>query len=206
MSWVSSALLRRPSAACARSRTHWKTSPATSPTRRPRRSSASTPVSSISFRRPALTNAARRQRHHHFAQHQHGAGRRADRPRSPPTWRSTAPASSRCKSPAPSPTARRCSTASTATPAAATSRSTRAAISSTAPATISQGVPVDPTTGNLTGSSPQVLKFQNDFLPAQETTKIDYRANLASYPLTTAARQVDPGIGIARAGGLQRRS
>jgi flagellar hook protein FlgE len=29
------------------------------------------------------------------------------------------------------------------------------------------------------------LKFQNDFLPAQETTKIDYRANLASYPLTT---------------------
>ena len=49
-----------------------------------------------------------------------------------------------------------------------------------------QGVPVDPTTGNLTGSSPQVLKFQNDFLPAQETTKIEYRANLASYPLTTA--------------------
>ncbi|MDO9564870.1 MAG: flagellar hook-basal body complex protein [Bradyrhizobium sp.] len=48
-----------------------------------------------------------------------------------------------------------------------------------------QGVPVDPTTGNLTGSSPQVLKFQNDFLPAQETSKIEYRANLASYPLTT---------------------
>jgi flagellar hook protein FlgE len=49
-----------------------------------------------------------------------------------------------------------------------------------------QGVPIDPTTGNPSGSSPQVLKFQNDFLPAQETTKIDYRANLASYPLTTA--------------------
>jgi flagellar hook protein FlgE len=48
-----------------------------------------------------------------------------------------------------------------------------------------EGVPVDPTTGNLTGSSPQVLKFQNDFLPAQATTKIEYRANLASYPLTT---------------------
>ena len=48
-----------------------------------------------------------------------------------------------------------------------------------------QGVPVDPTTGNLTGSSPQVLKFQNDFLPAQETSKIEYRANLASYPLTS---------------------
>ena len=48
-----------------------------------------------------------------------------------------------------------------------------------------EGVPVDPSTGNLTGSSPQVLKFQNDFLPAQQTSKIDYRANLASYPLTS---------------------
>jgi len=48
-----------------------------------------------------------------------------------------------------------------------------------------EGVPIDPTTGNPSGSSPQVLKFQNDFLPAQETSKIDYRANLASYPFTT---------------------
>src|SRR5215207_59087 len=29
------------------------------------------------------------------------------------------------------------------------------------------GVPVDPKTGNLSGSVPQLLKFQNDFLPAQ---------------------------------------
>ena len=49
-----------------------------------------------------------------------------------------------------------------------------------------QGVPVDPTTGNLSGSSPQVLKFQSDFLPAQATSKIEYRANLAGYPLTSA--------------------
>jgi flagellar hook protein FlgE len=48
-----------------------------------------------------------------------------------------------------------------------------------------EGVPIDPTTGNPSGSSPQVLKFQNDFLPAQQTSKIDYRANLASYPFTT---------------------
>ena len=32
---------------------------------------------------------------------------------------------------------------------------------------------VDPTTGNLSGSVPQLLKFQNDFLPAQATTQID---------------------------------
>src|SRR5258707_8725002 len=56
-----------------------------------------------------------------------------------------------------------------------------------------EGVPIDPTTGNPSGSSPQVLKFQNDFLPAQETTKIDYRANLASYPLTTRHDTSIPG-------------
>jgi len=48
------------------------------------------------------------------------------------------------------------------------------------------GIPVDAKTGNLAGSVPQLLKFQNDFLPAQPTTQIQYRANLASYPLTTA--------------------
>src|SRR5262245_15875987 len=47
------------------------------------------------------------------------------------------------------------------------------------------GIPVDAKTGNLAGSVPQLLKFQNDFLPAQPTTQIQYRANLASYPLTT---------------------
>jgi flagellar hook protein FlgE len=55
------------------------------------------------------------------------------------------------------------------------------------------GVPVDPTTGNLVGSTPEVLKFQNDFLPAQATTKVDYRANLAAYPLTTAHDTAIPG-------------
>ncbi|UZE51306.1 flagellar hook-basal body complex protein [Rhodopseudomonas sp. P2A-2r] len=48
-----------------------------------------------------------------------------------------------------------------------------------------EGVPIDSSTGNPVGSQPQILKFQNDFLPSQATTKIDYRANLASYPLTT---------------------
>lgn len=48
-----------------------------------------------------------------------------------------------------------------------------------------EGIPIDATTGNVTGSVPQVLKFGNDFLPAQPTTAVTYRANLASYPLTT---------------------
>ncbi len=55
------------------------------------------------------------------------------------------------------------------------------------------GIPVDPTTGNLVGSVPQLLQFQNDFLPAQATTQIDYRANLASYPLTQAHDTNIPG-------------
>jgi flagellar hook protein FlgE len=46
------------------------------------------------------------------------------------------------------------------------------------------GIPVDSTTGNLVGSVPQLLQFQNDFLPAQPTTQIEYRANLARTPQT----------------------
>jgi flagellar hook protein FlgE len=46
------------------------------------------------------------------------------------------------------------------------------------------GIPVDPNTGNLVGSVPKLLQFQNDFLPAQPSSQIEYRANLASYPLT----------------------
>ena len=49
------------------------------------------------------------------------------------------------------------------------------------------GIPVDPSTGNLVGSVPTLLQFQNDFLPAQATTQIEYRANLAAYPLTPNA-------------------
>jgi flagellar hook protein FlgE len=63
-----------------------------------------------------------------------------------------------------------------------------------------EGIPIDPTTGNLTGSAPQVLKFQNDFLPAQQTSKIDYRANLASYPLTSAHDKAVLGSELLRPG------
>lgn len=55
------------------------------------------------------------------------------------------------------------------------------------------GIPVDATTGNLTGSVPQMLQFQNGFLPAQSTTTIDYRANLASYPFTQDHNTTVPG-------------
>jgi flagellar hook protein FlgE len=44
------------------------------------------------------------------------------------------------------------------------------------------GIPINATTGNPIGSSPQVLQFTNDFVPAQETTAITYQLNLPSTP------------------------
>ena len=54
-----------------------------------------------------------------------------------------------------------------------------------------KGLTLDPTTGNVTGSLPSVVRITNDFIPARATTTIDYRANLASYPLTADA---DPTV------------
>lgn len=53
------------------------------------------------------------------------------------------------------------------------------------------GIPVDPATGNATGSVPELLKFQNDLIPAQPTTEIEYRANLPKTPFTA---DYDPKI------------
>jgi flagellar hook protein FlgE len=44
------------------------------------------------------------------------------------------------------------------------------------------GVPINSATGNPIGSSPQVLQFTNDFVPAQATTAITYQLNLPSTP------------------------
>src|SRR5690348_2126453 len=55
------------------------------------------------------------------------------------------------------------------------------------------GIPIDTTTGNPVGSVPQLLQFQNGFLPAVQTTEIDYRVNLASYPLTADHDTTIPG-------------
>ena len=63
-----------------------------------------------------------------------------------------------------------------------------------------EGIPIDPTTGNVTGSNPQVLQFGGDFLPAQPTTTITYRANLASYPLTTKHDTSVPGSELINVG------
>ena len=56
-----------------------------------------------------------------------------------------------------------------------------------------QGLPIDPTTGNPSGSSPTVIRISNDFLPAITTTEINYRANLAEFPLTASSDPTVPG-------------
>ena len=71
------------------------------------------------------------------------------------------------------------------------------------------GIPVNPATGAPTSSSPQVLQFNNNFIPAVETTSINYTANLPATPkagilapssfeanpLAGARIVVDPGEG-----------
>jgi flagellar hook protein FlgE len=63
------------------------------------------------------------------------------------------------------------------------------------------GVTVDPKTGNPLGSQPQVLQFQNNFVPAQATSALQYAANLPTTPATTASATAAAGT-ILAAGGL----
>jgi flagellar hook protein FlgE len=63
------------------------------------------------------------------------------------------------------------------------------------------GVTVDPKTGNPIGNVPQVLQFQNNFIPAQATTKITYAANLPTKPSTVASSTAPLGT-LTASGGL----
>ncbi len=64
-----------------------------------------------------------------------------------------------------------------------------------------EGVPVDPKTGNPLGNVPQILQFQNNFVPAQATSAIQYAANLPTTPTTTASSSAAAGT-IKALGGL----
>jgi flagellar hook protein FlgE len=62
------------------------------------------------------------------------------------------------------------------------------------------GVAVDPKTGNPLGSVPTVLQFQNNFVPAQATTAIQYAANLPTQPNTAASSTAQSGTLLASGG------
>lgn len=53
-----------------------------------------------------------------------------------------------------------------------------------------KGLKIDPTTGNTSGSVPETIQLSSDFLEAESTTRVEYRANLAKLPLTN---NYDPG-------------
>lgn len=55
------------------------------------------------------------------------------------------------------------------------------------------GIPIDGATGNPVGSVPQSLQFNNDALPAQVTTQIQYRVNLPRVPVTPSYDAAAPG-------------
>jgi flagellar hook protein FlgE len=62
------------------------------------------------------------------------------------------------------------------------------------------GVDVDPKTGNATGNVPHVLQFQNNFIPAQATSAIQYGANLPTQPKTPASSTAASGTLTADGG------
>jgi flagellar hook protein FlgE len=55
-----------------------------------------------------------------------------------------------------------------------------------------EGIPIDPTTGNPSGSIPAPLQFQNNFLPAAPTTQITYGVNLPAKPTTPSYSAATP--------------
>ena len=55
-----------------------------------------------------------------------------------------------------------------------------------------EGLPIDPTTGNPTGTVAAPLQFQNNFLPASATTQIQYGINLPTVPHTNAFSTTKP--------------
>ncbi|HEY8596398.1 MAG TPA: flagellar hook-basal body complex protein [Devosiaceae bacterium] len=54
-----------------------------------------------------------------------------------------------------------------------------------------KGLPVDASTGNISGSVPEVIRLSNAFLPAEPTTTINYQLNLPQLPKNAS---YDPAV------------
>ena len=62
------------------------------------------------------------------------------------------------------------------------------------------GQKIDPVTGQVIGSQPDVLRITKDQFPAKATTQIEYSANIPAYPKTNAANTSTPGSELLNAG------
>jgi flagellar hook protein FlgE len=63
-----------------------------------------------------------------------------------------------------------------------------------------KGIKLDPVSGDLVGSQPGLIKVDGDNLPAKQSTEIEYRANLPSYPKTDASDRAVAGSELLGAG------
>ncbi|HEY4199841.1 MAG TPA: flagellar hook-basal body complex protein [Devosiaceae bacterium] len=63
-----------------------------------------------------------------------------------------------------------------------------------------KGLAVDPKTGNTVGSSADVIKLSNSFLPAQQTSAINYKLNLPQLPKNGNYQQGVKGSELLRPG------
>jgi flagellar hook protein FlgE len=55
-----------------------------------------------------------------------------------------------------------------------------------------KGLPIDSATGNISGSVPEVISLSTNFLPAQQTQRINYQSNLPQLPKTSAYNATQP--------------
>ncbi len=65
-----------------------------------------------------------------------------------------------------------------------------------------KGLAMDPLTGSVKGSKPDVVRVSNDNLPAKRTSIVEYRANLPSYPQTNDADSAVAGSELLTASGM----
>ncbi|MFC5423849.1 MAG: flagellar biosynthesis protein FlgE [Stutzerimonas stutzeri] len=63
-----------------------------------------------------------------------------------------------------------------------------------------KGQKIDPVTGQVIGSQPDVLRITKDQFPAKATTQIEYSANIPAYPKTNSAVSTTPGSELLNAG------
>jgi flagellar hook protein FlgE len=49
-----------------------------------------------------------------------------------------------------------------------------------------KGLPIDRTSGNISGSVPEVIQISNAFLPASQTSRVNYQLNLPQVPKTAS--------------------
>ncbi len=67
-----------------------------------------------------------------------------------------------------------------------------------------KGIPLDPATGSLIGSNPQLVKINRNNIPPKETANIEYAAQLPSTPLTNyqvqTSTQLNAANGLMTAG------